>query len=199
MRSLLLLNQRDQFLNSFDRLFDEMVARQFPAFSKEIGVSFFEKQNYPKVDVIDAGSEAIIEAELPGLTKDEIKIKINDDILTISGEKRKTTEDNLKKELDQVKLELVEIQKQLTEKRGQLEANREAITKIDTQIQEVNQQLEAQKNEFFNTLLVNIRQYLPYIIGFIISFIIYLIIKRLNQKYSPPVIVTGKQIGRAHV
>ena len=101
---------------------------------------------------------------------------------------RKSTEDNIKKELDQVNLELVEIQKQLTEKRGQLEANREAITKIDTQIQEVNQQIEAQKNEFFNTLLVNIRKYLPYIIGFIISFIIYLIIKRLNQKYSPPAI-----------
>ncbi|MGA1047228.1 MAG: mechanosensitive ion channel domain-containing protein [Minisyncoccia bacterium] len=101
---------------------------------------------------------------------------------------RKTTEDNLKKELDQVNLELVEIQKQLTEKRGQLEANREAITKIDAQIQEVNQQLEAQKNEFFNTVLANLRRYLPYIIGFIISLIIYLFIKKLNQQYAPPAI-----------
>lgn len=101
---------------------------------------------------------------------------------------RKTTEDNLKKELDQVNLELVEIQKQLTEKRGQLEANREAITKIDAQIQEVNQQLEAQKNEFFNTVLANLSRYLPYIIGFIISFIIYLFIKKLNQQYAPPAI-----------
>lgn len=101
---------------------------------------------------------------------------------------RKTTEDNLKKELDQVNLELVEIQKQLTEKRGQLEANREAITKTDAQIQEVNQQLEAQKNEFFNTVLANLRRYLPYIIGFIISFIIYLFIKKLNQQYAPPAI-----------
>lgn len=103
-------------------------------------------------------------------------------------EQRKNTEDNLKKELDQVKLELVEFQKQLTERRGQVEANREAITKIDTQIQEVNQQLEEQKNEFFNTILANIRQYAPYIIGFIISFIIYLFIKRLNQQYAPPAI-----------
>jgi small-conductance mechanosensitive channel len=103
-------------------------------------------------------------------------------------QQRKDTEDNLKKELDQAKLELVETQKQLTEKRGQVEVNREAITKIDTQIQEVNQQLEEQKNEFFNTILANIRQYAPYIIGFIISFIIYLFIKRLNQKYAPPAI-----------
>jgi HSP20 family protein len=102
MKSLLVLNQRDQFLNSFDRLFDEMVANQFPSLSKEIGVSFFEKQSYPRVDVIDAGNEAIIEAELPGMTKDEIKIKVNDDVLTISGEKRKLTEDNqtyIKREL----------------------------------------------------------------------------------------------------
>jgi len=101
---------------------------------------------------------------------------------------RKSTEDNIKKELDQVNLELVEIQKQLTEKKGQLEANRESITKTDAQIQEVNQQLEAQKNEFFNTVVSNIGGYLPYIIGFIISFILYLIIKRLNQKYAPPAI-----------
>jgi small-conductance mechanosensitive channel len=103
-------------------------------------------------------------------------------------EQRKNTEDNLKKESDQVKLELVEIQKQLTEKRGQVEVNREAITKIDTQIQEVNQQLEEQKNQFFNTIIANIRQYVPYIIGFIISFVIYLFIKRLNQQYAPPAI-----------
>ncbi len=103
-------------------------------------------------------------------------------------QQRKDTEDNLKKELDQAKLELVEIQKQLTEKRGQVEVNREAITKIDTQIQEVNQQLEEQKNQFFNTIIANIRQYVPYIIGFIISFIIYLFIKRLNQQYAPPAI-----------
>jgi small-conductance mechanosensitive channel len=103
-------------------------------------------------------------------------------------QQRKDTEDSLKKELDQAKLELVETQKQLTEKRGQIEVNRESITKIDTQIQEVNQQLEEQKNQFFNTIIANIRQYAPYIIGFIISFIIYLFIKRLNQQYSPPAI-----------
>lgn len=97
-----ILGQRNQFLNSFDRIFDELVAQQFPTLSKEIGISFFEKQSYPKVDVIDAGIEALIEAELPGMTKDEIKIKVNDDVLTISGEKRKTPEDDkvyLKREL----------------------------------------------------------------------------------------------------
>jgi HSP20 family protein len=97
-----ILGQRNQFLNSFDRIFDELVAHQFPTLSKEIGISFFEKQSYPKVDVIDAGAEALIEAELPGMTKDEIKIKVNDDVLTISGEKRKTSEDDkvyLKREL----------------------------------------------------------------------------------------------------
>lgn len=96
------LNRRDQFLDSFDRIFDQMVANQFPSLSKEIGVSFFEKQNYPKVDVIDMESHVVIEAELPGLTKADIKIKVNDDVLTISGEKRKAIETDhtyLKREL----------------------------------------------------------------------------------------------------
>jgi HSP20 family protein len=94
MRTHSLLHQREQFVSSFDRLFDEMLAQSFPAFSKEIGISFFEKQSYPRVDIIDTETEAVIEAELPGLNKNDIKIKITEGILTISGEKKSKPEND---------------------------------------------------------------------------------------------------------
>ena len=44
---------RDEFLTPFDRVFDEVFAAHFPELNKELGVGFFEKQSYPRVDVID--------------------------------------------------------------------------------------------------------------------------------------------------
>lgn len=44
---------RNEFLTPFDKFFDEVFTNQFPDLSKEFGVGFFEKQSYPRVDVID--------------------------------------------------------------------------------------------------------------------------------------------------
>ncbi len=48
-----------------------------------------EKASYPKIDIIKKeNGDTIIEASVPGLKKEEVSIKIIDDVLTISGEKR---------------------------------------------------------------------------------------------------------------
>ncbi len=80
---------RDEFLTSFDRLFDELVSRSFPEFTKELGVGFFERGSYPKVDVIDFADHVEITAEIPGLKKDEVSVEIRENILILKGEKRK--------------------------------------------------------------------------------------------------------------
>ena len=41
-----------------------------------------------KVDVKDNGDNYVIDAELPGYTKEEINVDVKDDILTISAEKK---------------------------------------------------------------------------------------------------------------
>jgi len=82
-------NAKDQFLTPFDHVFDQVFANTFPELSKEFGVGFFEKQSYPKVDVIDYDNRVEIIAEIPGLTKDEVDVEVQDDVLTISGEKVK--------------------------------------------------------------------------------------------------------------
>lgn len=85
---------RDEFLAPFDRLFDDVFSNQFPELSKELGVGFFEKQSYPRVDVVDYNDRVEILAEVPGLSKDEVNVEVQDDVLTISGQKVKRVEES---------------------------------------------------------------------------------------------------------
>ncbi len=65
---------------------------EFPA-NVDLGISFS-----PRADVFADDKNFFVEAELPGMKKNEIKISLQDNILTISGEKKKSDEDNDKKE-----------------------------------------------------------------------------------------------------
>ena len=84
---------RDEFLTPFDKLFDEVFTSQFPEITKELGVGFFEKQSYPRVDVIDYNDRVEILAEIPGLSKDEVTVEVQENVLTISGQKIRKLED----------------------------------------------------------------------------------------------------------
>jgi HSP20 family protein len=88
---------RDEFLTPFDKLFDDVFSQAFPDFTKEFGVGFFEKQSYPRVDVIDNVDSIEIIAEIPGLSKDEVSVEIEDNLLIISGQKTKTVDSNDKR------------------------------------------------------------------------------------------------------
>lgn len=83
---------RDEFLTPFDKLFDELFTSAFPNFTKEMGVGFFEKQSYPKVDVVDYVDSIEIIAEIPGLSKDEVSVEMDDNLLVISGQKVKSVD-----------------------------------------------------------------------------------------------------------
>ncbi len=50
----------------------------------------------PAVDVVEHDDSFVIEAELPGMNKDDIKISVTNDILTIRGEKKIEKEDKKK-------------------------------------------------------------------------------------------------------
>ncbi|AEX85841.1 heat-shock protein Hsp20 [Marinitoga sp. 1135] len=47
----------------------------------------------PKLDIYETEKEIVIEADVPGYDKKEINIKLDDDILTISAEKKDTKEE----------------------------------------------------------------------------------------------------------
>jgi len=78
------LRELENLNNRVQRIFGE-----FPSF--DFGFSF-----YPKIDISDDEKNIYVEAEIPGVKKDNIKISLQDNILTISGEKKSETEEKKK-------------------------------------------------------------------------------------------------------
>ena len=52
---------------------------------------------YPAVDIYEKDGKVHIDAEVPGIKKENLKVEINDGILTISGEIKEEKEDKDKK------------------------------------------------------------------------------------------------------
>ena len=42
---------------------------------------------WPRTNVIDAGADVIVTAEVPGLTRDDVQLSLNANVLTLSGER----------------------------------------------------------------------------------------------------------------
>jgi HSP20 family protein len=82
---------REAFSSLFDvdRIFDEIFG---PEFAKSFGVEFFDKQAYPRIDVVDIGDSVSIEAEIPGLTKHDVSVDVENYVLTIKGNKQLKSE-----------------------------------------------------------------------------------------------------------
>ena len=77
---------RDEFLTPFDKIFDELMTKTFPAFQDEVGVSF-NQGAYPKVNVYEYDDKIGIVAEIPGLDKKNVSVEVEEDVLIISGDK----------------------------------------------------------------------------------------------------------------
>lgn len=88
---------REEFFTPFDSMFDSIIQKTIPSFSEEFGVSFFGNNSYPKVDVTDHEDKIKIEAEIPGLSKDEVSVDFQEGILSISGTKREDSKSSEKK------------------------------------------------------------------------------------------------------
>jgi HSP20 family protein len=83
---------RDEFLTPFDKIFDEFFAANVPQFSQDFGNDFFTAGSYPKVDIIDYNDRITIEAEIPGLSREDVSVDVQDTVLTIGGGKVKNVD-----------------------------------------------------------------------------------------------------------
>ena len=94
---------RDSFLTPFDKMFDQMVESQFPDVVRQVGIKPYGNTAYPKVNVYEYDDKVGIVAEIPGLDKKQLNVEVEDGILTISGDKHSTFENEgakvLRKEL----------------------------------------------------------------------------------------------------
>ena len=83
---------RDEFITPFDKIFDELMTKTFPAFQDEVGVSF-NQGAYPKVNVYEYDDKIGIVAEIPGLDKKNVSVEVEEQVLTISGDKHGLQDD----------------------------------------------------------------------------------------------------------
>ena len=71
---------RPKYTTTFEKLFDEIF--------EEKGVSTYKRVFSPQMNVRETAEKVIIEAELAGIDKKDVKVKYEDGILKISGEKK---------------------------------------------------------------------------------------------------------------
>jgi len=79
----------DEIQDEINRVFDSFWSRT-PALREDW--DFPERAWSPNVDIEETDKEIIVTAELPGMSKEGIKVDIQDNTLTISGEKKQEKE-----------------------------------------------------------------------------------------------------------
>ncbi len=75
---------RDPFHGLFDRVFDNFWNDSDFVPDGEAGARTF----LPAVDILETDGAFVVTADLPGLKKDDIDVSIEDNVLTVSGERK---------------------------------------------------------------------------------------------------------------
>lgn len=94
MKGLIPFNRKS--LNSFDTGIDDFYNVLDDFFSGSLLPSRNLSNDTFKIDVQETDKEFLIEAEMPGIKKEEISLDLNDDRLTISIKREENIEDNNK-------------------------------------------------------------------------------------------------------
>lgn len=75
---------RDEFLTPFDKLFDEV----FNNFGVTPYAGSYSKTSFPKVDLVEYTDKLVLEADVSGLSREDISVELEGDTLTIKGGKK---------------------------------------------------------------------------------------------------------------
>jgi HSP20 family protein len=78
-----------------DSWFNDALLRPFAPIGFPRLRSLVTEDISPSVDVFEEGEDLVVKAELPGIKKEDIDIRLTDGMITISGEKKK--EDEIKR------------------------------------------------------------------------------------------------------
>jgi HSP20 family protein len=73
--------------DEMNRLFDDFFGRPM------VRSGWTEGVWSPSVDVSENKDNVVIKAEIPGMTKDDVKISIQDNVITLKGEKKQEKEE----------------------------------------------------------------------------------------------------------
>jgi len=86
-----------RFTEDMERMFEDFQEFRFPTlFDRDFWPFRKEFENFewmPQVEVLQTNGQLTVKADLPGLTKDDVKVELTDDMLIISGERREEKEE----------------------------------------------------------------------------------------------------------
>jgi HSP20 family protein len=91
----------DSLQREMNRVFDDFFRSwDMPSMSRSFDLSPFSTFEYsattPRIDVHETDKEVRVSAELPGMTEKDIDVSVSKKSLTISGEKKQESEQNIK-------------------------------------------------------------------------------------------------------
>ena len=86
-----------RFTKNMERLFDDFQGFEFPKFFNTefppFQMEFDQVEWAPQIEVLQNNGHFTVRADLPGLTKNDVKVEVTDDLLTISGERKEEKEE----------------------------------------------------------------------------------------------------------
>ena len=84
------LHEMDRMFEDLDKTFKQFFGEPLMRRKKGIKESMFRS---PALDIKDEGDRYEVNAEMPGINKDDIEVEVRDDKLTISGETKEEIEE----------------------------------------------------------------------------------------------------------
>ena len=86
-----------RFSNDMERLFEEFGGFRFPQFfGKDFAPFRMEVENVewmPAVEMLQNNGQLVVRADLPGMKKEDVKVELTDNLLTLSGERKHEQEE----------------------------------------------------------------------------------------------------------
>ena len=86
-----------RFTKDMERLFNDFEEFRFSNFFKDFPpfrMEDFDRVEWvPQIEVLQTNGQLMVRADLPGLTKDDVKVELTDDMLTLSGERKEEKEE----------------------------------------------------------------------------------------------------------
>ena len=85
-----------RFTKDMERLFEDFRGFNFPNFFTEFApfrTEFGTGEWMPQIEVMQTNGLFTVRADLPGLTKDDVKVEVSDEFLKITGERKEEKEE----------------------------------------------------------------------------------------------------------